>query len=405
MYNKRKIKRQTMQTSTKITGFKKLWLIFILAFMSAVAPLSTDMYLPALAHVQEAFATSEFFTQLSLASFFIAFALGQLIYGPLSDFFGRKKPLIIGIALFMSASLGCVMVDNVAHFIALRFLEALGGCAGVVIARAIVNDLFELHEAAAVFALMMVVSSLAPMLSPTFGGFLLQLFSWESIFISLFLLGIALLLFVIFTLKESHKPHKESFDFKAITSRYKDVLKDRPFIIYTLSSGFAMGAMFAYITGSSFVFIKYFGLHEQVYALVFGANSLGFMILSIINARLVFWCQPRTLLGLGLALMCAFSLLLMFFDSFWLFEGALFCAIACLGLIAPNAVTLAMSRFKEHSGTASAMLGTTQFALAGIISFGVGAYGANTPWQLGLVIFACSALAAGFFFAFIKKSA
>ena len=153
------------------------------------------------------------------------------------------------------------------------------------------------------------------------------------------------------------------------------------------------------------MFIKFFGLHEQVYALVFGANSLGFMILSIINARLVFWCQPRTLLGFGLALMCAFSLLLMFFDSFWLFEGALFCAIACLGLIAPNAVTLAMSRFKEHSGTASAMLGTTQFALAGIISFGVGAYGANTPWQLGLVIFACSALAAGLFFAFIKKSA
>lgn len=394
-----------MQTSTKITGFKKLWLIFILAFMSAVAPLSTDMYLPALTHVQEAFATSEFFTQLSLASFFIAFALGQLIYGPLSDFFGRKKPLIIGIALFMSASLGCVMVDNVTHFIALRFLEALGGCAGVVIARAIVNDLFELHEAAAVFALMMVVSSLAPMLSPTFGGFLLQLFSWQSIFISLFLLGIALLFFIIFTLKESHQPHKESFDLKAIISSYKVILKDRSFIIYTLSSAFALGAMFAYITGSSFVFIKHFELGEQIYALLFGANSLGFMILSIINARLVLRYEPRTLLGVGLVLMCVFSALLIVFAGFegvWYFEVALFCAIACLGLIAPNAVTLAMSRFKEHSGTASATLGTTQFALAGIVSFGVGAYGANSPSELGLAIFALAFVAALLFFG-LKK--
>ncbi len=192
-----------MQNYTKIHGFSKFKIIFILALMSAIAPLSTDMYLPALKSVQESFNTSEFLTQLSIATFFIAFAFGQLIYGPLSNIFGRKKPLIVGIVIFMFSILGCVLVDNVELFIVFRFLEALGGCAGVVIARAVVNDLFELKEAGAVFALMMVVSSLAPMLSPTFGSLLLKIFSWQSIFVTLFLLGVLLIFLVVFVLKES----------------------------------------------------------------------------------------------------------------------------------------------------------------------------------------------------------
>ena len=146
-----------MQKHTKIKGFAKLRLIFILALMSSIAPLSTDMYLPALSQVKQSFETSEFLTQLSLASFFVAFALGQLIYGPLSDIFGRKIPALVGIFLFMLSSLFCVIIDNIYVFIILRFFEALGGCAGVVIARAIVNDLFELKEAASIFALMMVL--------------------------------------------------------------------------------------------------------------------------------------------------------------------------------------------------------------------------------------------------------
>ena len=136
-----------MRSTTKIHGFSKFKLIIILAFMSSIAPLSTDMYLPALAHVQSSFLASEFLTQLSLASFFIAFALGQLIYGPLSDTFGRKTPLMIGILIFIASSLGCVLVDNIYIFITLRFFEALGGCAGVVIARAIVNDSFDIKDA------------------------------------------------------------------------------------------------------------------------------------------------------------------------------------------------------------------------------------------------------------------
>lgn len=175
-----------MQKATAYQGFAKARLIVILAFMSSLAPLSTDMYLPALGEVQRSFATTPFYAQLSLAIFFIAFAFGQLIYGPLSDVYGRKKPLYIGIALFIVASFACISFDSVDSFIFWRFLQALGGCAGVVIARAIINDNFALKEAASAFALMMVVSSLAPMLAPVFGGFLLDFFSWKMYFCDTF---------------------------------------------------------------------------------------------------------------------------------------------------------------------------------------------------------------------------
>lgn len=381
-----------MNPKAQISGFNKAKLIFILALMSAVAPLSTDMYLPALAHVKDSFNTNEFFTQLSLASFFIAFALGQLIYGPLSDIFGRKKPLVAGICLFMLASLGCVMVDNVAHFIALRFLEAIGGCAGVVVARAIINDLFDMPESGSIFALMMVVSSLAPMLSPTFGSTLLLFFSWQSIFVALFMLGIFLLFLIIFVLKES-SPKREKFSQEKIISGYKIVFKNSSFLSYSLCASFSVGAIFAYITASNFVLSGHFGLSEQVYGAVFGINAFGLMIASMINAKLVLKIPAKTLLKAGvLAINLAGVLLIVagYLDNFWLYEIMLFVCMGAIGFIAPNTTTLAMACFKEHAGTASAVLGTMQFALAGAISFGVSLLGANTPSLLSFSIFACA---------------
>ena len=360
-----------MQKHTQVKGFEKFKIVIILALMSSIAPLSTDMYLPALAKVQESFQTSSFLTQLSLASFFVAFALGQLIYGPLSDIFGRKKPLYVGIVLFMLSSLSCVLVDSVEAFIVLRFFEALGGCAGVVIARAIVNDLFELKEAASIFALMMVVSSIAPMLSPTFGSLLLEFFSWYSIFIVLFMLGIILLLLLIFVLKESAPKRGEvKFSQKEIIKSYKSVLNDKLFMIYAISGALAIGGMFAYITGSSFVFTQFFGLSEQKYGILFGINALGFVIFANINAKIVLKYSPYIILPKAFKAMFVLSVILVvsafFTTNFWFFELALFFTIGMLGFLMPNITTLAMARFaSNHSGTASAVLGTTQFAFAG----------------------------------------
>lgn len=396
-----------MQKHTKIKGFVKLRLIFILALMSSIAPLSTDMYLPALSQVKQSFETSEFLTQLSLASFFVAFALGQLIYGPLSDIFGRKIPALVGIFLFMLSSLFCVIIDNIYIFIILRFFEALGGCAGVVIARAIVNDLFELKEAASIFALMMVFSALAPMLSPSFGGFLIEYFSWHSIFATLFGLGILLFLLIFFALKES-APHlkRQKFSHKETLKSYRFVLKDKPFILYVSCASLVLAAMFAYITGSSFVFINFFGLSERDFGLLFGLNALGFVIFANINAKMVRKIDSEKILFYALIIMLI-STLILFVNSlikpnFWLFELSIFTSIALLGFIAPNTTTLAMARFKDHSGTASAVLGTSQFALAGVISFIVSAVGANTPVILALIMLICVVLANGVYFAMKK---
>ncbi|HEP3215952.1 TPA: multidrug effflux MFS transporter [Campylobacter upsaliensis] len=396
-----------MQKHTKIKGFAKFRLIFILALMSSIAPLSTDMYLPALSQVKQSFETSEFLTQLSLASFFIAFALGQLIYGPLSDVFGRKIPALVGIFLFMLSSLFCVIIDNIYVFIILRFFEALGGCAGVVIARAIVNDLFELKEAASIFALMMVFSALAPMLSPSFGGFLIEYFSWHSIFATLFGLGILLFLLIFFALKES-APHlkRQKFSHKETLKSYRFVLKDKPFILYVSCASLVLAAMFAYITGSSFVFINFFGLSERDFGLLFGLNALGFVIFANINAKMVRKIDSEKILFYALIIMLI-STLILFVNSlikpnFWLFELSIFTSITLLGFIAPNTTTLAMARFKDHSGTASAVLGTSQFALAGVISFIVSAVGANTPVILALIMLICVVLANGVYFAMKK---
>lgn len=394
-----------MQKQTQICGFKKLKLVFILALMSSLAPLSTDMYLPALSHVEQSFKTSSFLTQLSLASFFIAFAFGQLIYGPLSDVFGRKKPVLIGILLFIVSSFLCVIIDNIFGFIVFRFFEALGGCAGVVIARAIVNDLFKLEEAAGIYALMMVFSSLAPMLSPTFGGLLLQYFSWESIFMTLFLLGVSLFLMIFFGLKES-APMLENkmFSCKETLESYKLVFRDKTFLVYIFSAAFALCAMFAYITGSSFVFTQFFALSEQKFAILFGVNALGFLVFANINAKLVQKFNPEKILAVALVIMLISTLILLinaFLEPhFWLFESLLFISIAMLGFIAPNTTTLAMARFKEQSGTASAVLGTSQFALAGLISFSVGALDANTPFILAIIMCACVLVANGVYFRF-----
>lgn len=391
-----------MQKATTYQGFAKTRLIVILAFMSSLAPLSTDMYLPALGEVQRSFETTPFYTQLSLAVFFIAFAFGQLLYGPLSDVCGRKKPLYVGITLFIVASLACISFDSVDSFIIFRFLQALGGCAGVVIARAIINDNFELKEAASAFALMMVVMQLAPMLAPVFGGFLLDYFPWQSIFATLFALGILLLVFIVFGIQEQESVQRVKPELKVVLMNYFHILQDRRFRIYVLSASLVMATIFAYITGSSFIFREYFGLSEKNYGILFGVNALSFMIFANINARIVRKYSPYAVLPYGFMTMFGIALVLLVVGwldlGFLPFEILLFLVLGMNGFIAPNMTTLAMARFKQMSGSASAVLGMVQFVFAGAISFVVGAVEANTPFPLALIIACCLLLACGIYF-------
>lgn len=321
----------------------------------------------------------------------------------LAIFKDAKNRIYFGILLFILSSLACISFDSIYTFIFFRFLEALGGCAGVVIARAIVNDNFELKEAASVFALMMVISSLVPMLSPGLGSILLDYFSWKSIFAVLFGLGIFLLLLIFLGLnniKENTASLK--FNSKENFNNYIKILKDRRFKIYVFSSSFAMATIFAYITGSSYVFIDYYGLSEKSYGILFGINAANFMIFANINARIVRRYSPYYVLPFSFTTMFGIALLLTiagFFDlGFLVFEILLFFMIGMLGFIIPNTTTLAMARFKENSGSASAILGAIQFTLAGGISFVVSYLEANSPLPLALIITICLIIACRIYF-------
>lgn len=382
--------------------------ILILAFMSSIAPLSTDMYLPALSQVQIAFDTNPFFMQLSIVSFFVAFAFGQLIYGPISDVYGRKIPLYAGISLFIVSTLACFIVDSIYAFIIFRFLQALGGCAGVVITRAIVNDNFDTKEAPSIFALIMITSSLAPMLSPIIGSMLLDYFSWKSIFATLFILGAILLYLIIFVLQDIKETKSNlKLDTIHIVKNYMNILKDRRFRIYIFSSGFAAATIFAYITGSSYIFREYYGLSEKEYGLLFGLNAFGFIIFARINAIITKKYSPYFILPRAFFTMFIIAIGLIFVGIFSInveiFEILLFFMIGMLGFILPNTTTLAMARFKRSSGSASALFGTVQFLIAGLAAFIVSATEANTPLPLSMVIAGCLIIASTIYFYLVPK--
>lgn len=272
----------------------------------------------------------------------------------------------------------------------------------MVIARAIINDNFELKEAASAFALMMIVSSLAPMLAPVLGSFLLDFFSWKSIFTTLFALGILLLVMIVFGVKEQKPQFVQKPNLTTMLCNYVEISKDRRFRIYVLSTSCVMATIFAYITGSSFLFREYFDLSEKAYGILFGINALSSMIFANINARIVRKVSPYAILPYAFVTMFGIAIALIvvgWFDwGFLPFEILLFLMFGANGFIIPNTTTLAMARFKQASGSASAILGMVQFAIAGAISFFVGAVEANTPFPLALIIACCLLFACGIYF-------
>ncbi|MEO8627136.1 MAG: multidrug effflux MFS transporter, partial [Betaproteobacteria bacterium] len=238
-------------------NLKLLRLTLLLGALTAFAPMSIDMYLPALPTLQNQFVIDAGSVQLTLAVFFIGLALGQALYGPLADRFGRKPPVLIGTAVYVLASAGCVFAPTIHSLIALRFAQAIGGCAGVVIARAIVRDLCDAQDSARMFSLLMLVMGVAPILAPLAGGYLLLLWGWQSIFWALALFGSLCLLATLIWLPET-RPADATYGngIGAALRGYRRLFQDRSFLSYTLAGGFAQAGMFAYISGSPSVFIQ-----------------------------------------------------------------------------------------------------------------------------------------------------
>lgn len=383
--------------------FEKTSLIILLGSLTAFDPISIDMYLSAFPIIAKDFSVGISTVEISLSAFFIGLALGQLIYGPLVDIYGRKKPLIIGMFIYFLASLGCAVSSNITIFIIFRVLQALGGCAGMVITRAIVSDVFDKKKAAHVYSLLMLIMGVSPILAPLIGSYLTTYLGWRSIFATLASLSLICLFYTIHLLPETGKIKKQEIAAKSFFSilpdsfrNYFDLLKDRSFLSYALSGGLSRAAMFAYIAGSPFVFISYFHISPEKYGWIFGANALGIISASQINRYLLKHFQiEKVYKRVALSAVFLAGILLfnsLFFKSIYFILIPLFALITSIGFIMPNSAALSLSNQGHRAGIASALLGTIQWSVAFLSSFLVSHFHNNTPIPMTSIIFGCSCL-------------
>jgi len=376
-------------------------LLLILGALTAFGPLAIDFYLPSFPTLAVVFATDVERVQLSLAAYFIGVTIGQLAYGPLADRFGRRLPLLFGVGLFSLASLACALAGSLEQLVVARFAQALGGCAGMVVARSVVRDLCDPPTTARVFSRLMLVMGLAPILAPFAGGLLLAAFGWQSIFICLavfaMLTGLAVALRLPETLPSGGLRPSLGDGFR----HYSRLLRDPEFLCFSLAGGVAMAGMFAYIAGSPFLFIELYGVPEEHYGWLFGSNALGFILVSQLNARALslrgpgFWLRRAVWLHVGSALL----LLLVAMarpESLWPLLPPLFVCIASLGAVMPNAAACAMAKQGGQAGSASALMGSLQFCVAALASALVGALHDGSARPMALVIGLCALCAAGF---------
>lgn len=372
--------------------------ILILGALSAFGPLAIDFYLPGFPAMALAFATDEKHIQTTLAVYFLGLSIGQLVYGPMADRFGRRVPLLVGVSLFTLASLACAFAPTLDALILARFVQALGGCAGMVLSRAIVSDKCDAVASAKVFSQLMLVMGLAPILAPMLGGVLVNAFGWQSIFIALTLFSALCSLAVTLGLPESLPATQPRQPLSGALRQYGSLLKDRIFLGHALTGGIALAGMFAYIAGSPFVFIKLYGVPAEHYGWLFGSNAAGFILVAQVNARLLAKRGPAFLLArtvwvyllAGLALLAVSALQPV---RLWPLLIPLFVCIASLGCIIPNASACAMNGQGARAGSASALLGSVQFSVAAGAAAMVSLLHDGTAVPMALVISVCGLVA------------
>lgn len=361
-----------------MTRQKYISLILILGFLTALGPFSIDMYLPGFTAIAADLHTTVNKVSLSLSSYFIGISAGQLLYGPLLDRFGRKRPLYIGLALYLLASVGCALTKNIDVFIILRFVQAVGSCAAAVASMAMVRDLFPVEDSPKVFSLLLLVVGLSPMLAPTIGGYVIAAWGWHSIFVILALMGFTVLLASRFGLPHTHKPdHTISLKPKPILKGFAKVLTHPQFYTYALSGGVAFSGLFTYVAGSPLLFMDIFKVSGETYGWIFAFMSISFIGTSQFNSLLLRRFKSEQLVYFGLALQLTVSIaFLVAAINNWLglysTIAMLFLYLGCLGLTNPNTAGLSLAPFSNNAGSASALLGALQMGLGSLASMAVG---------------------------------
>ncbi|WP_342048270.1 multidrug effflux MFS transporter [Bacillus sp. OTU530] len=393
----------------KLTGKKRLQLAILLGSLAFLGPFTIDTYLPSFPTIVKEFDTTASLVQISLTTCLLGLGLGQLIIGPMSDVQGRRKPLLIFLILYLIASLTCAFAPNIYFFITSRFIQGFAAAGGLVISRAVVRDVYSGRELTKFFALLMVVNNLGPIAAPIVGGSILAFTDWTGVFLVLACIGIVLFLTTAWKLEETLPQEKRMpSNFSQILKNFGSLLKDRQFTGYALTQGFIIAGIFAYVSGTPFVYQNIYGVSPQVFSLLFGINGIALMVGSHLVGRYTDVISEKTLLKIGLfvstlssivlliALMLKAPLLAVVIPIFFL--------VSSLGVIATTSFSLAMETQGHIAGSASALLGLLPFVLGSLAAPLVGIAGEHTAVPMGVVIFSASFLALVSYYGLVRKT-
>ena len=350
------------------------FLILILGSLTALGPFSIDMYLPGFPAIAKDLHTTAAKVSLSLSGFFVGISLGQLLYGPLLDRFGRKRPLFIGLFIYIIASAGCALAASINDLILLRVIQAIGSCAATVASVAMVRDLFPVKDNAKVFSLLLLVVGVSPMIAPTVGGYVTEAFGWHAVFWILTGMGVAILLATVLWLPDSYKPDKSlSLKPKPILINFWQVLREPQFYTYSLTGAIAFSGLFAYVAGSPMVFMEVFQTDGKVYGWIFAFLSVGFIGSSQLNTLFLRKYSSEQVVNVALIGLVAVSFT--FLAAAWsglltlpVTIAFLFFFLCCIGYTYPNAAALSLAPFTRNAGSASALMGAFQMGMGTLIS-------------------------------------
>ncbi len=378
-------------------------IVLVLGALCTISPFSIDMYLPGFPAIAQDLGTTIDQIQLSLTSYLIGIAVGQLLYGPLLDRFGRKIPLYAGLVVYLLASLGCALTNSVDGLIMMRFIQAIGGCAGMVAAQALVRDLFPLNKTAQAFSLLTLVIAVSPMIAPTLGGYMIAAFGWHSVFILLAVITALIMVGVYFTLPQGQLADTSlSLKPRSVIHNYLQVLKQPQFLLFTLAGGIATAAPFAYIAGSSDVFINLYQVSEKEYGWIFALLAFAMIGTTQLNHILLNKFSSAQLIRFTLYYQTALGVLLVI-GSWYGWYGKysliamLFLFLTGQGITNPNASALSLAPFTRHAGSASALLGCFRMAMGGLASAVVSVLHNNTTLPMVSVMALCAWIGLGIF--------
>lgn len=357
----------------------KNFLIILLGILAAIGPLTIDMYIPGFSNIAADFKTSENRVAFTMTSYFIGIAVGQLAYGPLVDKYGRKKPLLIGLSIYILAAVGCAFSSSIEMMVILRFFQAIGGSAGMVASTAIITDVYKPDYRARAFSLIMLVMGIAPIAAPSFGSFFIEYFNWKAIFFFLasFATLVGLMIF-IFLPETSLFMHSDKLKFRKVGGDYLEVLRNRTFFYYTMAGSIANSIIFAYIASSAFIFLTYYGLSKTTFSFIFGLNASGMIAGSYINGVLTKKIYYIKILRYAIWFLTGFSVLfsiLVFINPAipfqWVVLG-IFAIQSSLGFTYPNAIAASLAPFTKKSGSASALNGALRMGISAMVTAVIG---------------------------------